>query len=113
MTIKLSIAPLMAIGFSRSDISALRALVSRSGGTADVVVTSIDNQKQFEEYALSSPDAMEALRAVDELRNAMQQSDALISDLVRAVDELRNAMAALRYMDDLRSRIEQIEGRIA
>ena len=113
MTIKLSIGPLMALGFSRADIAALQALVSRSGGTSDAAVTAIDNQRQFEEYAITSLEAAEALRGADELRNVVQQSDPMIRELMRAVDELRNDMAAVRNLADLRSRIEQIEDRIA
>ena len=134
MTVKLSIAPLMALGLNRADIAALQALLVRSGGPADDVVTPMDNQRQFEEYAISPLEAIEAQRGVDELRQVQQQQDPLIHELANAVDELRNELAASRadtqalrglieeltaasaapvQNDQLRNRVQSIEDRLA
>ena len=134
MTIKLSVAPLMALGFNRADIAALQALLSRSGGAGDVVVTPMDNQRQFEEYAISPLEAIEAQRGVDELRQVQQQQDPMVRELASAVDELRNELAASRsdmqalrglideltaasaapaQAEQLRSRVQSIEDRLA
>lgn len=92
MTIKLNSAMLMSLGFGRADIAALQALVTRSG-ISDYVVTPIDNAMQFEEFPVTNLEAIDALRAVDELRN-----------------ELTSARGEIQQ---LRNRIELIEDRIA
>lgn len=113
---------------------AFARLVERTGG--------VSGDTSFEEYINQFFDAppadaggRAALRGVDELRNDQPRGpDPLIHELVNAVDELRNELAASRadqqalrglleeqagrieqvqQYDQLRNRIEQIEGRLA
>lgn len=97
-------------------------------------IAPIDVQRQFEEYAVTSIEAVEAQRGVNELRAEMERGESpRIHDLLNIVDELRNELAnsrsqndrlyslieeqAARISDlptnDLRQRVEAIEGRLA
>lgn len=110
-----------------------------SNGTSTAIpgggISPLEVQKQYEEYPLTNPDAEEALRGVDELRNAYEvRQDPLVHELSLSVDELRNeiayskndaqalrsviddlmiVMAAPQIADSLRNRIELIEDRLA
>lgn len=113
----------------------LSAMLQTIGGPAVVTgggISPIDVHQQFEEYAASNIEAQEALRGVDELRNAGEKSsDTRTDELVRQVDELRNdlgrmqdpqihelarmveelrgELAGIRGMRDMRSRLEDLE----
>ena len=75
--------------------------------------TPVDNQMQFEEYPLSVPDAQEALRAVDELRNELSSVRSNYAALQTAVEEVIQLLPASINIEPLRARIEAIEGRLA
>lgn len=94
MTVKLNQALLMQLGLSRADVAALRALLVRSGGSSDTVITSSDNQMQFEEYAITPPEAIEALRGIDELRNELAASRADMQAVRGRIDELTAQLEA-------------------
>lgn len=115
----------------------LSAMLQTIGGPAVITgggISPIDVHQQFEEYAASNIEAQEALRGVDELRNAgNKSSDTRTDELIRQVDELRTELASSRndlsqfrglldelstritesYADQLRNRIESIEDRLA
>ena len=97
-------------------------------------VAPLDVQKQFEEYPLTAPEAVEALRAVDELRNVVYQQSTQTADLLAIVDELRNessyaknevqglraviddlisTLSVTPQIDLLRNRVADIEDRLA
>lgn len=78
--------------------------VGPGGGAAPV-----DNTKQFEEYPLSNPDALEALRGVDELRNAIASISNDGQALRSIYDELNGALAGIRNLTDLRNRVDDVE----
>lgn len=90
----------------------LAAILQAIGGPAvgpGGGVPPIDNQMQFEEYAVSSPEALSALAAVDELRNAIAT---ILNDGQSArvlFDELNNALSVVRIFQDYRNRIEDLE----
>ena len=114
----------------------LSAVLQTVGGPSVVGgggIEPITIQQQFEEYAVSSPEALDAQRGVDELRNADRPQDAQIAPLMAAVDELRNelayaknevqalrgvvddllsATAALTVVDQFRNRIADLEDRL-
>lgn len=54
-----------------------------------------DIQAQFEEYPISSTEALEALKAVDELRNEVAQARSDAQILRAMIDELQNSIAAI------------------
>ena len=128
---------------SREWLLFFSALLQSVGGVNAVVpgpsgISTADNAQQFEEYAVTSLEAVEALRAADELRNEVALSRASMSNLdsieaLRAVDDIRNEIAssrvslqylqtqiddfsvqlsALQTYSDLRNRIESIEDRL-
>lgn len=76
-------------------------------------VAPIDNQKQFEEYALSVPDAVEALRGIDELRNEIAISKSEVQALRSVVDDLLSSVAVNPQIGAFRNRIESLEDRLA
>lgn len=88
-------------------------LFQRVGGTA--AASNSDLEQMAEEQVgagqVSSPEAQEAVRGVDELRNqlASLRSDV---DMLRGLIEQAGEALALRAVDDLRARVEQIEGRL-
>lgn len=113
------------------------ALLQTVGGP-DVVpgggIPPIDVQQQFEEYAITSTEAVEALRGVAELRSQVDHREsASIHALETAIEELRCELVAVRNSNDqlraqldeqasrildvptneLRNRVEAIEGRLA
>jgi hypothetical protein len=113
---------------------AFARLVERTGGTSgDANFGEYINQ--FFDPPLVDPGVREALRGIDELRTDQNRSqDPQIHELGNAVDELRNELAATRadaqalrglfdeltssgaaqqQTDQLRNRIESIEGRLA
>lgn len=112
---------------------AFARLVERTGGiSGDSNFSEYINQ--FFDTPAADPSAREALRGIDELRNEQRSQDPQIHELVNVVDELRNELAtsradtqALRGLieeltgrieaapqdDQLRNRIETIEGRLA
>lgn len=95
----------------------LSAMLQTIGGPTVVTgggIAPIDVHEQFEEYAVSSTEAQEALRGVEELRNAREAaSDTRTNELVRQIDELRNELASSRNdVSQLRSLIEEISARI-
>jgi hypothetical protein len=75
-------------------------------------VAPIDNQMQFEEYAISVPDAMAALRGVDELRNELATLGNNQQALRAIYDELMTALDGIRNISDFRNRIDDIESLI-
>lgn len=116
----------------------LSALLQSVGGPAVTTgggIAPIDIHQQFEEYAVSSIESVQALLEIDELRNSQDRNlDPAIHDLTLALDELRNELAATRtdnqalrifidelqnsistqsQTDQLRIRVESIEGRLA
>lgn len=96
----------------------LSAMLQTIGGPAVVTgggIAPIDVHEQFEEYAVSSIEAQEALRGIDELRNAREPtSDTRTDELVRQVDELRSELATSRNdTSQLRSLFEELSTRIA
>lgn len=111
MTIRLNHAKLMELGFDRSDIAAFVALID-TRGIADQVVTATDNTKQFEEWPVTSLEAVEAKRGVDELRNELASTRGDL-DRMRAMIEDLTAQIAASTQTDLRNRIELIEDRLA
>lgn len=94
----------------------LSALLQTVGGPA--VTTGggsepLDGVKQFEEYAATSLEAAEALRAVDELRNELASTRSDMQSLRRLIDELSAALATPPQNDQLRSRVQSLEDRLA
>lgn len=114
MTIKLNRTKLAELGFSPVDVAALTRVLQRSG-TSDDALTPADNAMQFEEWAVTSLEAVEALRGVEELRHMQQhREDPAIHVLMGAVDELRNELASAKNeVQSLRNRIESLEDRLA
>lgn len=133
MAIKLNLGSLLDAGLSRADMAALR-ITQKKGGIEDGAVTPADNQKQFEEYAISNLEAQDALRGVEELRQQIAGIRSANDSLVTMIDELRNDLAssrndavmlrtiiddftvilsALPTADQFRNRIESIEDRLA
>lgn len=89
----------------------LAALVERSGG--------INGDTNFIEYINQLFDAppidsglQEALRAVDELRNALSSVRSDANAVRAAYDELAAALAGVRHVADLRNRLDDIESLI-
>lgn len=85
-------------------------VITSGGGIAPV-----DVQKQFEDYPMPPTDGTDALRFVDELRNATDRDQSpLIRELVAAIDDLRNELSLSRNdAATLRNRVELIEDRLA
>ena len=83
----------------------------RSGGFTGP--STVDNAQQFEEYPLSNPDAVEALRAVDELRNELASTRSSLHALQSQIDGLTAAIVSLSSTSEFRNRIESIEDRLA
>lgn len=83
--------------------------VTSGGGIAPIEV-----QQQFEEYAVTSIEAAEALRGLAELRNEADRGESpKIHELLVMVDELRNELSVARSENNqFRNRIESIEGRL-
>ena len=92
------------------------ATIAQAVGGDSVVpgggIAPIDISKQFEEYAMPGLEGVEALRAVDELRNTMTTGNDA-NGIRTALDELTNAIAEIRLVTDLRSRVESLEDRLA
>lgn len=91
---------------------AFARLVDRTGGTS--------GDTNFSEYINQFFDAppvdagtREALRAVDELRNELASSRGDVQALRGLVEELTARIAEPPQTDQLRNRIESIEGRLA
>lgn len=110
--LRLNLPLLMQLGFTRADVETLRVLLERSG-ISDAAITPQDNQMQFEEEPLTSPEAMKALREAEDLRNEMQYIRGDVQAIRSLLDDLQSAIADSRGLDQLRSRIESIEDRLA
>lgn len=101
---------------SRDWFMFLSYLLQQLGGpqvTVSTSVTANDIQQQFEEYPLTNPDAVEALRGVDELRNAIDSTRSELQSLRSALDDHTATLEAIRTVSDYRNRIELIEDRLA
>ena len=101
---------------SRDWFMFLSYLLQQLGGppvTTSVTVTASDIQQQFEEYPLTNPDAVEALRGVDELRNTIDSTRSELQSLRSVLDEHTAALEAIRSVTDYRNRIESLEDRLA
>jgi hypothetical protein len=93
----------------------ISSILQAIGGPAVVPgggVAPIDNQMQFEEYAISVPDATEALRGVDELRNELSMLGGGLQALRISYEELMTALDGMRNVTDFRTRIDDIESLI-
>lgn len=109
--INLNYEKLMSLGFDRSDIATFKALVS-ARGVADSVPTATDNSKQFEEWPVTSLEAVEAKRGVEELRHELASTRGDMQVLRGMFEDLAAQLAATSQTD-LRNRIELIEDRLA
>ena len=109
-------------------------LVERTGGTSGDS-SFIEYINQFFDAPPVDPGVRDAVRAIDELRNSQDQAqDPQLHELANAVDELRNELAASRsdvqalrglidelllaaaapaQAEQLRSRVQSLEDRIA
>ena len=86
-------------------------LFERSGGTSGS--TSFNEYiTQFFDAQGTDPALQDAVRAVDELRQELASSRAELQSLRGLIDDLATQVAQVRPVDDVRARIEQIEGRL-
>lgn len=110
MTIKLNVAALLASGMSRPDVTALRTTLARSG------ISDLSPSTAINTYQISIITSQIATNTSQTLTNTSQIATNSIQStqaLALMYDEMRNELASLRSLLDLRSRIEQIEDRIA
>jgi hypothetical protein len=95
----------------------LSALLQTVGGD-DVVpgggIAPIDVQRQYEEYAVTSIEAVEALRGVEELRNAdMRGIDGRVQEMRGQIEDLQQEIAkSLNQFNQLREQIEDLASRV-
>lgn len=94
----------------------IRGIFTRAGGALAPTNTELDNALAELESATaapqSDPQAQEAMRAVDELRNEFSSLRTDCDNLRRQLEERESELAALRATTDLRSRVEQLEDRL-
>ncbi len=81
--------------------------VAPGGGIAP-----IENQMQFEEYAVSVPEATEALRAVDELRNELASSRSELQSLRTLIEDQISVQTEIRPINDMRNRMDEVEAMV-
>lgn len=110
--LKLNLSALMKAGFTRPDVDALQTILNRSG-IGDNAITTLDNQKQFEEEPLTSPEAMKALRLAEELHGELQYIRSDLQSLRAQIEEMQNNQSDRPNLDQLRNRIADIEDRLA
>ena len=94
-------------------LSYLFQLLGGPAVTTATVITASDMAAQFEEYPLSNPDAQEALRGVDELRNALDSTRSELQSIRTLLDGLTTSIEGIRPATDYRNRIESLEDRLA
>jgi len=93
------------------------SILQTIGGNDQVVpggsgISPTDAAQQFEEYATTSIEAVEALSGVSELRNELATLRSNNDQLRSLVEEL-SARISDFPTNDLRQRVEAIEGRLA
>lgn len=134
MVSRINLALLRQLGLDAPTVEALRHMEIKIGttdhGPTITQVQMLDDQRQPQ-----SPEALRALRETEELRNELAQPRSLeAQEALRQVDDLRNELqytqttlqAVLTRLDelqsqiergnpfnDLRSRIDELEGRIS
>ena len=89
----------------------LTRLFERSGGTTGGTGFN-EYITQFFDAPGTDPLLQDVVRAVDDLRHELASSRAELQSLRGLIDEQAAQLAQIRPSDDLRSRIEQIEGRL-
>jgi hypothetical protein len=88
----------------------LSGLLERSGGVSGS--TSFSQYiNQFFDAPPADPALQEAVRAVDELRHALESARTDSQALRSLIEDQAQALAELRTVAELRSRIEQLEDR--
>lgn len=96
------------------DIEWMRALIdlqTASGGGSTGAASLTEILPILFGQPQSSPEAQEALRAVDELRHELASTRTELQSLRGLIDDQAAELAGLRGLADLRSRIETLEDR--
>lgn len=91
---------------------ALSGLLDRTGGVSGSTNFG-EYINQFFDQPHGDPAAQEAIRGVDELRNALESARGEVQQLRGMLDDAVQELAALRSVQDLRARIDDLESQLA
>lgn len=91
---------------------ALSGLLDRTGGVSGSTNFG-EYVNQFFDAPPTDPAAQEAIRGVDELRNALESARGEVQHLRGMLDDAVQELAALRSVQDLRAHVEDLESQLA